>query len=182
MAADGTDGELFIAGEDAAGLCAYNGWLYYSSGKDIVQVNVYTKERGVTYGGIKGFLAVLDSGYYIMTGDEVYRLDLSDWSLSPAGADFVKDYAVKDTSDEVKGRIEGLDPIQCGYDSRGIVMLDRYDALIWTGNPEGTIRSRITRNRAVDFNLAGEWIFYHNLDDDGSLWCVRRDGADDHRV
>ena len=49
MAADGTDIELFIGGENASGLCAYNGWLYYTSGTDIVQINVYTGESNVTY-------------------------------------------------------------------------------------------------------------------------------------
>ena len=117
-----------------------------------------------------------------MTADDVFYFDLSDWSLTSQGASFVADYAKEAVPKEVKERIEKIDPFQCSYDSRGIVMLDRFDSLIWTGNPEGTIRTRVTRNRADDFNLTGEWIFYHNLDDDGTLWCVRRDGADDHRV
>ncbi len=182
MNADGSDVKMLIGGEDAAGLCAFNGWLYYTSGEDIVQFNVYTEESNVTYGGTEGYLAVLDSEYYILTRDEVYSFDLSDWSLTPAGASFAADYAKKDASETAAELVEGLGPVQCGYDSRGIVMLDRYDYLIWAGDPEGTIRNRVTRNRAADFNLAGEWIFYHNSDDGGRLWCVRRDGADDHRI
>ena len=57
-----------------------------------------------------------------------------------------------------------------------------FDEMIWLCNPKGTIRTRISRNRAADFNIAGEWIFYHNKDDNGRLWSVRYDGADDHRV
>ena len=85
-------------------------------------------------------------------------------------------------SEELAERIALLDPVQYSFESRGIVLIDRYDSLIWTGDPEGAIRNRLTRNRAGDFNLAGDWIFYHNLDDEGSLWCVRRNGADDHRI
>ncbi len=182
MAPDGSEIAPFVEGKDAAGLCAYNGWLYYSSEEDIVQINVYTEDTNVTYGGVEGYLAVLDSEYYIVTADDVYFFDLSDWSLTPAGASFVEDYAGKLAAPEVRARVAGLDPLQCGYESRGIVMLDGHDSLIWLCDPEGTIRTRVTRNRAGDFNLAGEWIFYHNLDDEGNLWCVRRDGADDHRI
>ena len=182
MTADGTDMGLFIGGKQAAGLCAYNGWLYYSSGRDIIQVNVYTGENNITYGGTEGYLTVLDSDYYIVTGEDVFSFDLSDWSLTSVGASFVADYARKGISDEVTEHVRKLDPVMCSYESRGIVMLDKYDSLIWNGDPEGTIRNRVTRNRARDFNLAGEWIFYHNLDDQDNLWCVRRDGADDHRV
>jgi len=143
---------------------------------------VYTKESNITYGGMEGYLAVLDSDYYILTGSNVYSFDLADWTLKPVGASFAADYARKGVPDEVLGHVEKLDPVLCGYESRGIVMLDRYDSLIWSGDPEGIIRTRVTRNRARDFNLAGEWIFYHNLDDGNNLWCVRRDGADDHRI
>ena len=85
-------------------------------------------------------------------------------------------------TEELRARVEGLGPAQYGYESRGIVILDGYDSLFWLSDPEGSIRNRVTRNRAEDLNLAGEWIFYHNLDDEDSLWCVRRDGADDHRI
>ena len=182
MTADGTDIVPIVEGESAAGLCAFNGWLYYSSGENIVQRNVYTDESNVTYSGLKGYLAVLDSKYYIVTGEDVFYFDLSDWTLTSAGPSFVEDYAVKDTPDEVTERVKGLSPVQCAYESRGIVLLDGEDSLIWLCDPEGTIRTRVTRNRAEDFNLAGDWVFYHNRDDDGNLWCVRRDGADDHRI
>ena len=143
---------------------------------------MYTDESNVTYSGLKGYLAVLDSKYYIVTGEDVFYFDLSDWTLTSAGPSFVEDYAVKDTPDEVTERVKGLSPVQCAYESRGIVLLDGEDSLIWLCDPEGTIRTRVTRNRAEDFNLAGDWVFYHNRDDDGNLWCVRRDGADDHRI
>lgn len=182
MISDGTDAELFVRDGHAAGICAFNGWLYYSSQKDIIQVNVYTKEENVTYGGIEGYLAVLDSEYYIVSQKKVYHFDLSDWSLSPAADSLIEDHAKRNAAEDTLKTVEGLDPIQCSYEKRGIVMLDGYDALIWMSDPEGNIRHRVTRNRAKDFNLAGEWIFYHNLDDEGRLWCVRSDGADDHRI
>jgi len=182
MTADGTDHELFRKDGHATGICAFNGWLYYSSGEDIIQVNLYTNEENITYGGIEGHLIVLDSEYYISTKNDVFYFDLADWSLSSVGASFVEDYARNNTPDEVLKSVEGLNPAQFSYESRGVVLLDGYDSMIWMGNPEGNMRNRITRNRAEDFNIAGEWVFYHNLDDRGSLWCVRYDGADDHRI
>ena len=158
----------------------YDGTL--TDGPSGVNETTAATRRAVARLRENGYLAVLDSEYYILTRDEVYSFDLSDWSLAPAGASFAADYAKKDVSETAAELVEGLGPVQCGYDSRGIVMLDRYDYLIWAGDPEGTIRNRVTRNRAADFNLAGEWIFYHNSDDGGRLWCVRRDGADDHRI
>ena len=94
----------------------------------------------------------------------------------------MEDYARDAVPDEVRKRLEGLNPVQYSYGSRGIVLLDGFDSILWMGTPDGNMRSRITRNRAEDFNVAGEWIFYHNLDDGGSLWCVRYDGVDDHRI
>ena len=182
MTPDGTDPELFIEDGQAAGICAFNDWLYYSSGEDIIQMNLYTGKENITYGGTEGRLVVLDSGYYISTEEDTFSLDLEDWSLSPVGASFVEDYARDAVPDEVRKRLEGLNPVQYSYGSRGIVLLDGFDSILWMGTPDGNMRSRITRNRAEDFNVAGEWIFYHNLDDGGSLWCVRYDGVDDHRI
>ena len=145
-------------------------------------MNLYTGKENITYGGTEGRLVVLDSGYYISTEEDTFSLDLEDWSLSPVGASFVEDYARDAVPDEVRKRLEGLNPVQYSYGSRGIVLLDGFDSILWMGTPDGNMRSRITRNRAEDFNVAGEWIFYHNLDDGGSLWCVRYDGVDDHRI
>ena len=182
MTADGTDPELFIEDGHAEGLCAYNGWLYYSSKKDIIQQNLYTDDGNITYGGTDGHLLVLDSEYYIATEEDVSYFDLSDWSLTPVDTSFVEDYAEKNTPDDVLKSVENLNPVQFSYESRGVVLLDGYDSMLWMGTPEGNMLSRITQNRANDFNLAGEWIFYHNLDDESRLWCVRYDGADDHRI
>ena len=182
MTADGTDPELFIEDGHAEGLCAYNGWLYYSSKKDIIQQSLYTDDGNITYGGTEGHLLVLDSEYYIATEEDVSYFDLSDWSLTPVDASFVEDYAEKNTPDGVLKSVEDLNPVQFSYESRGVVLLDGYDSMLWMGTPEGNMLCRITQNRANDFNLAGEWIFYHNLDDESRLWCVRYDGADDHRI
>ena len=182
MKADGTDAELFVRDGSAAGISAYNGWLYYSSESDIIQVSVYNGDGNITYGGTDGYLTVLDETYYIVTPEEVYLFDLSDWSITPVSSSLITDYARRDVPEEVLELVDVQKPAQYGYGSRGTVMLDGYDSLLWMSDPEGSIRYRVTKNRVEDFNIAGEWIFYHNLDDGGSLWCVRYDGADDHKA
>ncbi|MBO4697559.1 MAG: protein kinase [Lachnospiraceae bacterium] len=182
MTSDGGTPELFVEGMNASGISAFNGWLYYTSGRDIYQRSVYTEDENVTYGDIDGYMAVLDGRYFITAGEDVYELNLEDWSLTPAGADYVKDYASQNYTEKVMQYVEDCSPVQFAVESRGIVLLDGFDEMIWLCNPKGTIRTRITRNRAADFNIAGEWIFYHNKDDNGRLWSVRYDGADDHRV
>ncbi len=64
----------------------------------------------------------------------------------------------------------------------GIYFLDPSDSRIYRASFDGRLRERISGNRAGDFNLAGEWIFYHNDEDNGRLWCVRPDGSNDHPV
>ena len=64
----------------------------------------------------------------------------------------------------------------------GIYFLDGAEETIMRCSFDGRIRERATGNRAADFNIAGEWVFYHNKDDGGRLWSVRLDGANDHPV
>ncbi|MBR0092237.1 MAG: protein kinase [Lachnospiraceae bacterium] len=61
-----------------------------------------------------------------------------------------------------------------------ICYLDLSDNRIYRCSVDGRIRERVSANRAQDYNLAGGWIFYHNEDDSGRLWCVRLDGSNDH--
>lgn len=49
-------------------------------------------------------------------------------------------------------------------------------------SPDGKLRFTILKGNIGSFNLAGEWIFYENRDDDGALWRVRLDGAENQRV
>ncbi len=65
---------------------------------------------------------------------------------------------------------------------RGIYYIDRFEETIHLCSLDGQYRSKITSSRAIDFNIAGEWIFYHNDDDGGRLWCVRLDGTNDHQL
>lgn len=75
MSARGGDAELFIEGAKASGLSSYYGWLYYSSGDEIRQTDLYTGETAVLWKGAKGKLTVVDGRYYIRTEDELSLLD-----------------------------------------------------------------------------------------------------------
>ena len=63
-----------------------------------------------------------------------------------------------------------------------VYFLDLSDGTINRCSLDGRIRERISGNRARDFNVAGGWVFYHNEEDGGRLWCVRLDGANDQPV
>ncbi|HHW93690.1 MAG TPA: DUF5050 domain-containing protein [Clostridiaceae bacterium] len=64
----------------------------------------------------------------------------------------------------------------------GIYFLDCSDGTINRCSFDGRIREKVSKNRASDFNIAGNWIFYHNVDNSGRLWCVRLDGSNDHSM
>lgn len=64
----------------------------------------------------------------------------------------------------------------------GIFFIDEVDGRMKRASFDGRIKERISKNRALDLNISGGWAFYHNKDDEGRLWCVRLDGANDHPV
>lgn len=43
---------------------------------------------------------------------------------------------------------------------------------------DGKMRYTVVSERTGSFNVAGQWIFYQNMDDDGKLWRVRVNGSD----
>lgn len=61
-----------------------------------------------------------------------------------------------------------------------LCFLDLSDSRIYRCSADGRIRQRLSDHPAQDFNIAGEWVFYHNQEDNGLLWCVRLDGSNDH--
>jgi len=67
-------------------------------------------------------------------------------------------------------------------DGNGIFFLDEVDKTLNIISFDGRIRKQISKNRASDFNISGNWIFYHNEADANRVWCVRTDGANDHPV
>ena len=182
MSPDGSNVEMLVSGKHASGISAYNGWLYYTSGSSIWQYGLYENDNHVVFGGIDAQLVVLDNKYYIKTKKSVYTLDVDAWQTEKTDADLIREYASSIIPDKAAENVKAVSPLQTGYTSRGIVLVDGYDGMLWLSNPKGNMRVRVTKNRASDFNIAGEWIFYHNLDDGGSLWSVRYDGADDHKV
>lgn len=77
-------------------------------------------------------------------------------------------------------KLAEVDARMLNVTEEGIFYLDAGESTVFLASPDGRIRRRITGNRALDFNVAGQWVFYHNADDGGRLWCVRSDGVDDH--
>ena len=72
------------------------------------------------------------------------------------------------------------DAVMLNVTESGIFYLDPTEDAIIRCSGDGRIRRQVTANRATDFNLAGNWVFYHNAEDSGRLWCVRTDGSNDH--
>lgn len=65
---------------------------------------------------------------------------------------------------------------------KGIYYIDASNNTINYLSTDGKIKTRISSNRASDFNIAGDWIFYHNREDSDKLWCIRIDGTDEHHI
>lgn len=65
---------------------------------------------------------------------------------------------------------------------RGIYYIDSLDGSLNLCTLDGRFQMRITDNRVTSFNLAGDYIIYHNQADGEGLWSVRADGTDDHLI
>lgn len=76
MSTKGTDIKLIVKGRNAYALSFYNGWLYYSSGRQIFQTNIYNQESDVLCQNVEGELQVLDGQYFVSKNDGLYSLDL----------------------------------------------------------------------------------------------------------
>lgn len=65
---------------------------------------------------------------------------------------------------------------------QGVYYIDATDGTLRFCSMDGRFKMRISGNQVGSFNIAGDWIFYRNQSDEDSLWCVRTDATDDHRV
>ncbi|HHT24269.1 MAG TPA: DUF5050 domain-containing protein [Clostridiaceae bacterium] len=240
MSERGTETELLVEGKDAAALSFCNGWLYYSSGKNILQTNIYTLETDVLCENLPGEIHILNDCYYVKTDDGLYLLntmtgkltslnnfsalmslnivenglfyvDENDNSLYSANLNgssatkildrhcssicWFEDTLFCAVNDDEKNELilvrENFEEAETlsetnaamiNVTENGIYFINGYDRTINLCSFDGRIRNRISKNRATDFNIAGNWIFYHNAADDNRLWCVRLDGANDHPV
>ena len=66
--------------------------------------------------------------------------------------------------------------------NKGIYFIDDFDNTLNVYSLDGKIQTKISKNRASDFNVVGDWIFYHNSMDNNRLWCIRIDGTNDHPI
>lgn len=240
MSENGAETELVIRNSHVRGLSYYNGWLYYSSERKIIQTNIYTKETNVLSDNIEGELYVVGDSFYIHAADGIYDLNVSKGKLMKLGGFsgceslniegdslffidknerglyrydkekknvtklieekcesiclFEKELFVSSYKGD-KGKLVKFDIEQgktktvlernidvLNVTRHGIYFIDRSNGVITRCSFDGRIREKVSKNRATDFNVVGNWVFYHNEDDNGQLWCVRMDGANDHAV
>lgn len=78
--------------------------------------------------------------------------------------------------------IAELDALAFQVCDRGIYYIDASDGSLKLCTLDGKFRMRVTSNQISSFNIAGDYIFYHNRSDGDSLWSVRTDATDDHRI
>ena len=238
MSSGGTNQELFISDHHIASLSFRNGWLYYTSGDNIMQTNIYTSESDVLYSDQAGQLFVNGDDFYIRSEEGVFLLDIPGGERTPVEAlsgcqSFYTDgshlyyidgkdqslYRCDLTGKNTEKILADKCRSVCLYDgeifcaaeiagTEGIVrlnadtgettllietqadflqrtgesicFLDLSDNKIYRCSVDGRIGERISANRAADSNLVGGWVFYHNEEDGGRLWCVRLDGSNDH--
>ncbi|RRD96419.1 DUF5050 domain-containing protein [Clostridiales bacterium COT073_COT-073] len=85
-----TQPELLVEGKKAEGLSYYNGWLYYSTGSQIIQTNIYTNHSDILCDDMDGQLYIEDGNYYIVSPQALWSLDIKDGSKSRLGAGHYK--------------------------------------------------------------------------------------------
>ena len=238
MQENGANAELFVRGKNANALSYRDGWLYYSSGLEILQTNIYTLKSDVLCQDINGELHVVNDNYYIKDNDGIhlYNTTTSDITLLKELSDFeyvnideeTMYFIHKDNRALYHSGLDGEAPTKmfngvcnsvCVFDediycsaysngsgtllkisgtdggtitlaevnaaninatAKGIYFIDTFDRTINVCSLDGSIQMKISKNRAKDFNIAGDWIFYHNEADNDRLWCVRLDGTNDH--
>lgn len=237
MSAGGTETELMVEDEQAGAISCCNGWLYYSSGDQIMQTNIYTHRSDLLWDGLPGELFIAEDLFYLRSKDGLHLLDLPKGEA--AALDGLMGCEALNTDGESLYFINGSDRALYRSDMQGrgqeklleeecrsvclsgkdlfcairredggallridktagtktlleveatmlnitedsLFFLDLSDKTISRCSFDGRVREKISRNRAEDFNIAGGWIFYHNEEDGGRLWCVRQDGSNDH--
>ena len=144
-------------------------------------------------GGSLYFISGQDRALYCCDASGNNRTTLADGRFRSAclfGSDLICSAYSNDAESLVKvdsatGETETLLEVHAAMinvTENGIYFLDQSDGSINRCSFDGRIREKISKNRASEFNLAGDWIFYHNKENDGKLWCVRLDGSNDHLV
>ena len=143
-----------------------DGRMYYSDGND--NYRIYSSRLD---GSDKKMLGI-SGDWLCIYGDTLYF-----YKASPNGA--LTKMNTDGSSPEML-----LDSFVChtNVSSAGIYYtLGLEQRLEWMSF-DGRIRLRIVPNACGVFNVAGEWIFYINMDDGESLWRVRVDGTDNQRA
>ncbi len=64
----------------------------------------------------------------------------------------------------------------------GIFFISGNDRTLEWMSLDGKTRYTVVTTSTASFNVAGQWIFYRNEEDDGRLWRVRISGADNARL
>lgn len=240
MSGSGAESELLVQGQNASKLSYYNGWLYYSSGAEIMQTNIYTLRTDVLHEDTSGGLYIVNGKYYIVNDSGVNLLDIKDggintinenssykklnideekivYSLENENGLFISGLNGEDRTKVLDGAVKGLciynGDIFCSIENtgsgqlikidgntgaleliaevdatslnvveNGIYFIDTFDKTVNLISPDGKIRKKITKNKVIDFNIAGDWIFYHDDEKESGLWCVRVDGTNDHLI
>lgn len=239
MSVNGTQGEAVVKGSNARALGCHQDWLYYSSGRKILQTNIHTLRTDILFEDLFGEMYITDDSYYVHTEKGLYLwnedrgkvIEMDELpsckSLNIEGEKlffvdqktnelFCRDISGKNVKKVIDGNCKsvclfegkafcsiygehGGALVKIGENGKkevlaeenarmlnivedGIYFIDDFDGSINLRSFDGRIRKQISKNRAMDFNIAGGWIFYHNEADGGRLWCVRLDGSNNHPV
>jgi predicted Ser/Thr protein kinase len=191
--------------EDLPGMLYVTENDFYILAEDgLHQLDIETGETaGLNYPADYQSLNVDGETIYFINGDDLalYRADTAGDALTMLSDDKCRSVCLFGTDlycsvyKDITGHLIRIDSVtgEAGmllevdaallnvFDS-GIYYLDLADRTINRCSFDGRTREKISKNRADDYNIAGDWIFYHNGADGGRLWCVRLDGSNDHPV
>ena len=143
-----------------------DGRMYYSDGND--NYRIYSSRLD---GSDKKMLGI--SGDWLCIYEDVLYF----YKSSPNGA--LTKMNTDGSSPEML-----LDSFVChtNVSSAGIYYTLGFEQRLEWMSFDGRVRLKIIPKACGVFNVAGEWIFYINMDDGDSLWRVRVDGTDNQRA
>jgi hypothetical protein len=165
MKTNGTELEMILDGFNPVFLHAVEDWLYFSAASDEFGMSVFT--MGTDGRGLRE-LNTAASLFLNVVGDYIYFSNAdSDWRVYRMRRDGSNMRRVSDFDSEYINVVD--DWIVFAYDSE-----DESESMnIFRSNVnERDSLVRINGDFSEDINVSGDWIFYINADDNGSVYRI----------
>ncbi len=143
-------------------------WIYYmnfNDGKKIYKIRTDGSGRTKVNDNFSAYLNVIGDWIYFANIDDGYRI-----------------YKVRtDGTQQTRlTLIFGVEDLIVNGD--WLYFIVRENRQIFKTNVDETVFSRVSDDSVLDYNLAGDWVYYVNQDDGGSIYKIRTDKSGRQKV